>query len=177
VSPFEPLDGSVARWRTVHDHLRTLTVGDVLTYKWLSDRFQVSDRHVLQSVVRRAAKEFEKTDKHALVAVPNVGYRVVRPEEHATLARVHQAKSSRSLVRGHSKVINVDYNDMTPEGRALAEAMASSFSRQMDFNRRFDVRQRNLEKAVEAVTVKTERTDAQVQELEERLARLENRSG
>ncbi len=173
MSPFEPLDGSVARWRMVHEQLRTMAVGDVFTYAALSELLDLNDRHAIQSVVRRAAKEFEKADKHALAAVPNVGYRIVEADEHVRLARTHQAKSSRSLVRSRSKVSNVDYNDMSPEVRAVAEAMVRALSMQMEFNRRMDIRQSKLEEVVESVAVRTNATEDAVKELKDRLARLE----
>lgn len=179
MSPFAPRD-TVARWRVVLDHLTGLHPGEVLTYDELTERLGVADRHALQSVVRRAAREFQRTGKHALVAVPNVGYRVVHPDEHVDLARHHQAKSTRSLVRARSAVVHVDYNGLSPETRALAEATARALAMQIDFNRRIDVRQGRIEDAVRAIQEgdrrrdeQQQRTDAQVKELLERLERLE----
>ncbi|BBC66956.1 hypothetical protein MMRN_38520 [Mycobacterium marinum] len=116
MSPFEPA-GAVARWRVLYDLLGERTVGDVLTYDTMAEALEldpVKDRHTIQVAMRRAAKELEQEDKHALEPVQNVGYRIVEPEEHLKLARQHQRRSSRALVRGHSKVVNVDLSSVDP---------------------------------------------------------------
>lgn len=174
-APFEPV-GDLARWRTVYDMLKPLVVDDVLTYEALAQALGLNadhDRPVMQAAVRRAARTFEQADKHALVAVPNVGYRVVRADEHVVLARGQQRRASRALERGHSKVVNVDLRGLSPEVRALTEATARAFSLQMDFNRRFDVRQQRLEGVVAEVSERTDRSEAEIAELKARLARLE----
>ncbi|MCX4596104.1 hypothetical protein OG819_42585 [Streptomyces sp. NBC_01549] len=174
-APFEAV-GDLARWRTIYDALKPLNVDDVLTYEQAAEVLElnaVTDRSTIQAAVRRAARTFETVDKHALVAVPNVGYRVVRADEHVVLARGQQRRSSRALTRGHSKVVNIDLNGLSPEVRALTEATARALSLQMDFNRRFDVRQQRLESVVSEVSERTERSEAEIAELKARLARLE----
>lgn len=174
-APFEPA-GEIARWRSVYDMLKPLAVDDVLTYEDVADVLGLDaekDRSLMQSTIRRAARTYETVDKHALVAVPNVGYRVVRADEHVVLARGQQRRASRSLQRGHSKVVNVDLRGLSPEVRQLTEATARAFSLQMDFNRRFDVRQQRLESVVSEVSERTERSEAEIGELKARLARLE----
>lgn len=182
MTAFEPV-GEQARWRTLYYLIRDVAVGDLLSYEEMAtalDLDPLKDRNIIQLAMRRAGRELETTNKRAVDAVPNQGYRVVEPEEHALLARRHQRKSNRSLVRGHSKVVNVDFNQMDPEARKAIELMASAFASQMDFNRRMDVRQANLEKAVEAVTRQTEaqanRTDEELAALHDRLRRVEERT-
>lgn len=178
-APFEP-KGNVARWRTVYDALRPLAVDDTITYETLADLLSLdaeTDRPLMQSTIRRAARTFETADKHALIAVPNIGYRVVRADEHVVLAQGQQRRASRALVRGHSQVVNVDLRGLTPEVRALTEATARAFSLQMDFNRRFDVRQQRLESVVSEVSQRADRSEAEIAELKARLARLEGDAG
>lgn len=172
---FEPT-GVIARWRIIYDILKPMQVNDILSYETMGEALQLhpaKDRHVIQMAMRRASKEFEKVDKHAVEAVTNVGYRVVEAEEHLYLARRQQKKAGRALQSGHSKVVNVDFNEVDPETRKAFEVVARAFSMQMDFNRRFDVRQKRLESVVESVTERTERSEEEIAELKERLARLE----
>jgi leucyl aminopeptidase len=181
MSPFRPV-GDRPRWRVIYDLLRKLNVGDLLSYEEMGHALDLdadTDRLTIQLAMRRAARELEVVDKHAVDAVTNQGYRIVEPNEQAHLARRHQRKANRSLARGQSKVVNVDFNQIDPETRKAFEIMAGAFAAQIDFNRRMDVRQRNLEKAVEAVSARTEekalRTDEELAELRARLRRLEER--
>ncbi len=175
MSPFEPA-GETARWRILYDLLSGRTVGDVLNYEVMAEALDldpIEDRHTIQLAMRRASKELELENKHAVEAVQNVGYRIVEPEEHLRLARGQQRRSSRALARGHSKVVNVDLSNVDPEVRNAFQVVASAFAMQMEFNRRTDVRQKKLEDALDAVREKSTRTDEEVAELRARLDRLE----
>lgn len=175
MSPFEPA-GETARWRILYDLLSGRTVGDVLNYEVMAEALDldpIEDRHTIQLAMRRASKELELENKHAVEAVQNVGYRIVEPEEHLRLARGQQRRSSRALARGHSKVVNVDLSNVDPEVRNAFQVVASAFAMQMEFNRRTDVRQKKLEDALDAVREKSTRTGEEVAELRARLDRLE----
>lgn len=175
MSPFVSA-GDQARWRTLYQRLRKLLVGDVLTYDEMGALLQLdpmTDRHTMQMAMRRAARELEEVDKHAVDSVLNVGYRIVEAADHVMLAKRHQRKAGKSLVRSHSKVVNVDLNNTSPELRHVIEVGAAAIAAQLDFNRRMDLRQSNLERAVQAVASKTDRTDEELAALRERLARLE----
>ena len=175
MSPFEPA-GETARWRILYDLLSGRTVGDVLNYEVMAEALDldpIEDRHTIQLAMRRASKELELENKHAVEAVQNVGYRIVEPEEHLRLARGQQRRSSRALARGHSKVVNVDLSNVDPEVRNAFQVVASAFAMQMEFNRRTDVRQKKLEDALDAVREKSTRTNEEVAELRARLDRLE----
>lgn len=171
MSPFEPRDG-VAVWSILYDRLSAASINDVVTYTELSELID-ADRAAVQSAVRRAAKELSSIDKRALVAVPNVGYRVIAPEEHLTLAKRHQAKSGRALKRGYSAAVDVDLSDVDPEVRKALGIVAQAFSMQMEFNRRTDVRQRKLEKQLDSMIPKVARNEAELAELRERMEKLE----
>lgn len=177
MAPFEAL-GEQARWRTIYDLLTQTETGGILSYRTMSAALNldpVKDRHVIQMAMRRAAREHENFDKRAVEAVPNVGYRVVLPPEHMRLARQQQARSSRALVAGRSKVVNVDLNGLEPEVRQAFQVVAQAFAMQMDFNRRMDVRQQKLEEAMETIAQRHGRSELEISELRERLARLERR--
>lgn len=182
VPPFEPI-GSRARWRVLYDLLSARKVGDVLTYDEMAAALDLDaerDRTKMQLAMRRAAQELESVDKHAVDVVVNRGYQIVEPEQHLGLARRHQGKASKALARGQSKVVNVDFNAIDPETRKAFEVVIAAFGAQIDFNRRMDVRQAHLERAVEAVTKQTERhaerTEEEIAQLRARLRRLEERT-
>ena len=174
-APFTPV-GDRARWRIIYDALAVMRPGDVLTYEHaarLLDLHPDDDRHTIQSAIRDAARRNETDNKHALEAVPNIGYRVVLPAEHARLAKHYQRRSVVALKSGRSKVVNVDMNGLDPDTRRVYEVMAVAMSQQLDFNRRMDIRQRRLERVVAATVEKTERSSEEVAELRARLERLE----
>ena len=177
MDPFMPV-GEQARWRIVYDLLAATPTGDVLSYEEMALSLgvdQYKERHIIQQAIHRAAKEHEKVDKRAIEVVRNQGYRVIQPEEHIRLARKWQGKSSKALVAGRSKVVNVDLNALTPELRALYLASDRAFALQADYIHRLDIRQRGMEQALATIVVRSDRSEAEIAELQERLARLERR--
>jgi hypothetical protein len=183
VSPFEPA-GEQARWKTVYAILRDAPVDSLVTYDQMAEALALDpdkDRHAVQMAMRRAAQELEREDKRTVDVVRNEGYRVVEPREHLSLARRHQKKAGRSLARGQSKVTNVDLSGVDPEVRHALEITAQAFALQMDFNRRFAVRQSRLEQAVKDIagtqSADRKRSDEEVAALKERIERLEREQG
>lgn len=179
MNAFKPI-GEQARWRIVYGLLRKAATGSVVTYEAIGGALALdpdNDRHAIQMAMRRAAREHEVEDRRAVDVVPNEGYRVVEAREHLTLARRHQKKASRSLARGQSKAVHVDLSGVDPDVRHALEVTAQAFALQMDFNRRFAVRQSRLEQAVQEITgVQAEdrqRSEAEVAKLRERIERLE----
>ena len=176
--PFETI-GTRSRWRIVYDDvLEGANVDDVIGYDRLAAVLQLDargDRQVIQCAVQRAAVELEQVRKHALDNIPNVGYRVVQPKEHMALARRHQRRSSRSLTKGRSKVVNVDVNGLPEELRPHFEAAAQAFAMQAEVMRRLWVGQKHLARKVSLVEKRTDRTDEEIASLKERLARLEHK--
>lgn len=171
---FEPV-GERARWRIVYDELRKRAIGDVMTYDELGELLDLDplkERAKIRSAWTRAAEEFLRVDKHATVAIPNVGYRIVEPQGHLSLAHRDQRRSTRALGRGRSKVVNVDFNGMEPGVRRGFEVTAALFAAQMDYNRRTDTRQENIEKAMASLQ---QTTSEDREELRARLARLEEK--
>jgi hypothetical protein len=173
---FQPV-GAVARWVTVYQLLVATPVGGTLTYSAAAHALGVdpdTDRRIVQAAARRAARELETVDRHAVEAVPNTGYRVVQAVEHLRLAKRQQRSSSRALARGRSKVVNVDLDALDPQVRHGFEVVAALFAAQLDFNRRTDIRQTRLEDALRKINQRTDRTGDEVAELRARLERLEN---
>lgn len=172
---FKPI-GERARWRIVYDLFCTAKVDEVVTYEQLGEVLDLdaeNDRHRIQMAVRRAAQEHERADKRAVTSVPNVGYRIARAPEHVVLARHQQKRSTRALARGHSKAVNVDLSGLDESTRHALDVIAQGFALQMDFNKRFDVRQRRLEGTLSTVARRAERSEEEIAELRARLERLE----
>lgn len=177
MAPFEP-KGDQARWKTIYDLILQVPVGSVLTYEAMGDALNLDasdERHTIQMAMRRAARELETHDKRAVEVIANEGYRVVHAGEQLRLARVQQKKAGKALKRGHSKVINVDFNQVDPESRKAFEVVAQAFALQMEFNHKMDIRQKRLEQVINAVEERTERTESELDELRARMARLEQR--
>jgi hypothetical protein len=175
---FEPA-GERARWLVVYDLLAATETNGVVTYEAMAEALGLNptaDRTTLQNVMRRAAKEHETVDKRAVTAVPNVGYRVVEPQEHLGLARRQQTRSTRALKRGHSKAVNVDMSRIEPETRKALDMVASVIAMQMDFNRRAERKLTQHDQAIRSLTEATERTEKERQEILDRLNRLEEAS-
>lgn len=176
MSPFTPA-GDHARWRTLYDLLCEREIGEVLTYEEMGEALGLDakrDRQVMQLAMRRAIRELEVNNSRTTDAVTNIGYRIIEPAEHLSLARRHQGKAKRSVVRAHNKVESADRNLIRDPAvvRAL-EVAAHILADQQEMMKRMDLRQGNLEKAVASVAQKTERNEDELVELRERLARLE----
>jgi hypothetical protein len=175
MSPFTPV-GDQARWRILYDLLVKAGVGDVVTYGAMGGALDLDpdeDRHAIQMALRRAAREYEVMDSRALEAVPNEGYRVVEPQRHLVLARQHQKKAGRSLDRGRSKVEHVDLAGVDDETRRAFELVVVALARVAEFNQRLDIRQKKLERQVEAAQSAQEHTSEELADLRARLEKLE----
>lgn len=175
MNPFEPV-GAQARWKAVYCEFQKAGVGDVVTYETLADALELhseDDRHAIQMAARRAAKEYLQEDSRAVEAVKNVGYRVVEPKEHLRLAQDQQRRSNKALKRGHSTVVHVDLNGMEPAVRQAFDVTARAFSTLLEYNRRLDTKQQHLAKALDSIATRQDRSDEEIQQLKERLAKIE----
>lgn len=172
--------GDIARWRILYDLLRATSVGDILSYEKMAEALDLdpaTERHIMQVAIRRAAEEFAFVDNHAVAAVPNVGYRVVEAKEHMDLAKGHQRRSRKQLMRAETKVVHVDVSALDPNSRKAFEVVATALAAQIDFCRRLDIRQRTLAQQLHAIQQDhretSERTDEELARMRERLDRLE----
>lgn len=174
---FEPV-GDRARWRYVYDLLQLTDENEILTYEQMGKVLQLdpaADRMLIQGALYRAAKELETVNKRAVTVVPGRGYRVVPPKEQLDLANQHQKRSSKALVRGHSKVVNVNLADADPETKRRFAVVAGIFARQMDFNRQIDQKMAEHQELLGAMQSEQKRSAAENEEILARLQRLEDR--
>lgn len=169
--------GPQSRRELALEILRTKNPGDIATYDELASAIDVETRGLVQSAVGAAAKTLLKQDNRALEAVPNVGYRIVQAGEHALLAQRQQRRSSRALKRSRDVIQHVDYNELSAEGRALANAMGTLLAAQISFQERTSINQRRLDSAIESLSAKQDRSQDDIAELRARLERLEQPRG
>ena len=175
--PFEPI-GDVARWRTLYEVLSSAKVDDVVTYADMAEALELDaerDRQAIRSAVTRAATELLEVDKHAIEAVPDKGYRIVKPAEHLVLAQRRSKKAERSIVKSRSHVVNVDFNDLEEGLRSTFETVGRVLGWQLSMMRQLDIRQRDLEDSLASVQATVEQTARDQKSHEERLAWLEQR--
>jgi hypothetical protein len=179
VSPFAPV-GQQARWKTIYDLLATKKVDEIVTYEALADDLgldPIDDRPAIQMAMRQAVIKFEEDDKHTVESVRNVGYRVVQPTEHMRLARHHGRKARRQIESAYSKAINVDMTGMDLEVRKAFETLALGFAHQLEVNRRQEVNNRRMQKALDSVSSRVELTEEEIGSLARRMAALEQKLG
>jgi hypothetical protein len=158
------------RWALALDVFRDHHVGDVVAYADIAAVLDKDDRATIQSAAREAGKRLLIEDGHAIEAVPNKGYRIVAPDEHIRLARGHEKRSRKALVRGHATVQNVDLNGLSEESKRVVLATAAGFSRVLDMMRQTNKNVARVARAQEALEL---RVDEGLSENAERLARLE----
>lgn len=173
---FKPI-GDKSRRAIALDLFMEHEVGETVTYEELEERLDVGDRALIQAAVGAAKKELIRSEGRAVEAVPNVGYRIVEASDHLRLAKDRQARASKELVKSRELVVHVDYNSLSPVEQKLAEAMAFMLSQQSDFMRRYDIRHRNLERALDAITVEVAETRDGQDEIRDRLAAIEAKLG
>lgn len=171
---FSPI-GEKSRRVQVIEAAAKLEFDEVLTYEHLQDLLS-ADRPTVQAAVHAAIPGLQTGHKKTLEAVRNVGYRVVRPNEHLRIATKHQKKGRRSTRRGKLAVVNTDYSELTEEERAKADTARQIFDAMEAFERRADLRYASKEKVDQFIAGQSQtnlRTVEEVDGVKERLARLE----
>jgi hypothetical protein len=175
MAPFIP-QGDRARWRIIYDLLVKTETGDTVTYQAMAGALGLHpdrDRQKIQMAMRRAAKEHLENDLRSVAPVPNEGYRIVETPRKLELASKHQARAVRSVRRGRDQIEYADLAGLDDATRTLFEAMAWKFGQQDEMLRRLDVRQKRHERQLKAVVGTQEETAQQLDDLRERLAKLE----
>lgn len=179
IAPFAPI-GDRARWQMVYELVEDTETDTVITYDdaaRLLDLDPVKDRPIIQAAIRKAADHHQKETGRAIESVPNVGYRVVKSHENLRLAHGRQKRSQKQLKRAHQTLVRTDRSGLSLEERRQFEASGQAIGHLLDYTRRLDIRQRHLAEVVAQVSVKTDRNEAEVSELRNRLERLEKRQG
>lgn len=146
----------IPKWRLVYEVLQTCQIGEVLDYQRIADALGLdpeADRKACQTATRRAGQQFIRSEKHAIEAVPHVGYRVCEPKEHYVLARGHRRRSVRALDRGFTIVVNVNLNGMDRSDREDTLRETQALQRRRDFEQREAEKQRRKTEAMQVAHV------------------------
>jgi DNA-binding winged helix-turn-helix (wHTH) protein len=149
--------GQIAEWRKVYDVLRELQIGDVLRYDALDEilgRSFISEG-AKRNPLERARRELEDVDRRTLAAVPRVGYRVVEPREHMSLASGHQRRSRRQLTRAQQKLESTEIAALTDLERRRHDAMMGQVSHLLSEQRRVARRLARIEEALDSARGRT----------------------
>ncbi|AEK09417.1 hypothetical protein LITTLEE_33 [Mycobacterium phage LittleE] len=178
---FEP-KGTVSRRQMVLDVIEETPYGEIVPYEALEIALGV-DRQGVLVAVNQAKSSAQKEFKKSLVAVRNVGYRVLNPGEELELAKVHQRRGRRQTKKAKSAVVNADYAKLTDLERVKYDIAVQTVAALERFERRADLRYASRErldsfiKEQSTLNSKTgeriNKTDNEVSELKSRLARLE----
>lgn len=134
------------------------------------------DRKAITEAMRAAGRKILARTGRALIAVPNVGYRLAEANEHVTLYRERKQRGTTQIGRGVDILAGTDLTGLSPEARdaVLAEAVAGR--RIVDFIIATDRRQARTEEAVEAIKGTVNRTAEETARLRADLERLQQSS-
>lgn len=172
---FQP-KGAKSRRELLTELVRDTAYGQVLDYAALGALLDCESRREVQTAVNGARLALERETRKALVAVANVGYRVVHPAEHGELAVKHQRKARRQVRRARSKVEYIDMSELTPEQRQFVTTAQIVLAAQADFERRADVRYAkaaDVQRFMSESSERVERSETEIDRLRERVQRLE----
>jgi hypothetical protein len=110
--------GDKPEWRLVYEELlANADYGHVVTYSELADVLNrdVKDRQRLRAPIARARRELGNLRSMWLVAVPNVGYRVIQANEHVSVADDHKHRGQRQFTRMLDVSRATNLSRLTPE--------------------------------------------------------------
>jgi hypothetical protein len=184
--------GELPRWRLLYDAMATLKPGDLLRYEEMGellglDFLEPKGKQAILGGARKAAEQLRQQEKMVFRIVRGHGYEVAQPAQVIELARRHQARAVAEVEAGHAKIEAIDLAQVDVTTARLIEATAMGFARQAVMMRQLDVRQDRLETAMAAVSVtaqaaftrveetstRVEANQAEIQQLQRRLAELE----
>lgn len=171
-NPFTP-KGAVAQWRTVYEHLITLSVGDVITHEQLAGLIPEAAESSIRQAFYRAVKELEDENSRTFASVRGVGYRMAEAREHEGLAQNHHRRSRRQLGRARRKLISADRSRLTADEKSRFTALEVHVSQQQAMLRRLSAKQQ----AMQTVQVQTNADVVEVKEQVSKLAALLERHG
>lgn len=128
---------------------------------------------MIQMAVRRAGREYLTVNLNSIKVVPNVGYMVVEPSKKLALAEGFEKKGQRAIRRGKDQVDYTNLAALDPDTRQMFEIMAWKFGQQDDAIRRLSVKQKRMQRQVDAAVSTSQHTVDELAQLRERLEKLE----
>jgi uncharacterized coiled-coil protein SlyX len=165
--------GAVAQWRTVYEHLVTLSVGDVVTHDRLVSLLPEAAESSVKPAFYRAVKELEDENSRTFASVRGIGYRMAEAREHESLAQGHHRRSRRQLGKAKRKLVSADRSRLTADEKTRFTALEVHVSQQQDMLRRLSAKQT----AMQQIQVKTSGDVAAISEQVSNLTALLERHG
>lgn len=115
---FQP-KGEKPEWLMIYDRfLADASIDDVITYADL-DELLGRDIRKNRTPLYRARQEMGEQHKRWLESVPNIGYRVLDPQDHVRVSAVHKRKSRRQLGMAVRVLESTDLSLLSAEALAL----------------------------------------------------------
>lgn len=112
-----------AQWEIVRDLVREydLGPGDLLTYPDLHAALDKGDdeRPAVRGACREASRRMLTDSKRCLVAVPNEGYRIAKPDEHVRVGKDRETRGVRQFARAIAVYDGTPLDELTPAQREL----------------------------------------------------------
>lgn len=100
-------------WYELFEVLKNRDYDEIITYNKMSDitGFDILEkRYIIEAFKREMLRQKNK----ALESIKNVGYRIVKPNEHARLATKEIHKAERRTRKGVELALCVDFDSLTP---------------------------------------------------------------
>lgn len=169
---FKP-KGAVAQWRTIYEHLLTLSVGDLVTHEQLNGLLPDAAEGSVKPAFYRAVKELEDENSRTFASVRGIGYRMAEAREHEALAQGHHRRSRRQLGKARRKLVSADRSRLTADEKSRFTALEVHVSQQQAMLRRLSAKQAQMHTA----QVETNANVAELAEKYERVAALLERHG
>jgi hypothetical protein len=175
-NPFKPSrdDGRSDR-QVIYDLVHTANPGDTFTYKELRTALEDGlDKPVhrprIYAAVQQANKTLLREQSRYLGVIPNVGYRMIRAEEHLPVSLQKKDRAQQHLRRGIELLKHARLDELTEAQRTLHEGqlmiLSGIYQAVEDSHKRHDRAESLIEDLLKSK-----------QEMEQRIEALENREG
>lgn len=152
-----------ARWRVVVEYVAEMRPDDVVTYEQLLSLLDVDDVLLVQRAMSQARRALWHDYGRSLEAIPGVGYRMIRANEHAAQAAYYEHAAHRRV------------------SDAIAVAKATHLDELTDAEREFAMRTQMaltmMAQAVQATAERTNRHAELIDGLARRVDELEAKRG
>lgn len=130
------------QWQKVYNLLAAAHVDQIITYQDLDHAAGTDFRANGRQGLDKATKNLEANQHHTIECVRNIGYRIVRAEEHERLAHHHQKKARRQVTRAKRKVTSADRRALSGDQCRRLDDLETNLAQQASIlrntNRRVD---------------------------------------
>jgi hypothetical protein len=113
-------------WMEMLEKVKDKPYGSQITYQELIEYAKGEDiRDEKRYIFEKMRKELLEQKNKALENIRDVGYRIVKPNEHSRLANREIKRAYRRVKSGASIILHVDYEQLNDSEKAQANLIAS----------------------------------------------------